>query len=60
MRKVCLWAMLLTVSIALPLAAQMKAGAVIMTVNDQPIYSWEVALMAPQVQKELAGEKPET
>jgi peptidyl-prolyl cis-trans isomerase C len=47
--------MLLTVSIALPLAAQMKAGAVIMTVNDQPIYSWEVALMAPQVQKELAG-----
>ena len=55
MRKVCLWAMLLTVSIALPLAAQMKAGAVIMTVNDQPIYSWEVALMAPQVQKELAG-----
>jgi len=55
MRKVCLWAMLLTVSIALPVAAQLKAAAVIMTVNDQPIYSWEVGLVAPQVQKELAG-----
>jgi len=55
MRKVCLWAMLLTVTIALPLGAQVKAGAVIMTVNDQPIYSWEVGLMAPQVQNELAG-----
>jgi len=55
MKKALLWAVLLTVSIALPLAAQVKTSPVVMTVNDQPIYSWEIGLMVPQVQKELAG-----
>lgn len=55
MRKNILWAVLFAVSIAMPLAAQVKTSPVIMTVNDQPIYSWEVGLQIPQVQKELAG-----
>jgi len=56
MKRVFLWTVLLAVSIALPLAAQVKPGAIIMTVNDQPIYSWEVGLVIPQVQQELAGQ----
>ena len=55
MKKILLWAALMAVTIALPLAAQMKPGAIIMTVNDQPIYSWEVGILIPQVQQELAG-----
>ena len=56
MKKTFLWAVLFAVSIALPLAAQMKPGDVIMTVNDQPIYSWEVGLLIPQIQQDLAGQ----
>lgn len=56
MKKFYLWTVLLAVMIALPLAAQVKPGAVVMTVNDQPIYSWEVGLMIPQVQQELTGQ----
>lgn len=56
MKKILLWAVLMAVTIALPLAAQMKPGAIIMTVNDQPIYSWEVGILIPQVQQELAGQ----
>ena len=56
MKKILLWAALMAVTIALPLAAQMKPGAIIMTVNDQPIYSWEVGILIPQVQQELAGQ----
>lgn len=56
MKKTFLWAVLLAVSIALPLAAQMKAGAVVMTVNDQPIYTWEIGMLVPQIQQELAGQ----
>ena len=55
MRKAILWAALLAVSIALPLAAQVKNNVVVVTVNDQPVYSWEAGLMIPQVQRELAG-----
>ncbi|MCW8985925.1 MAG: peptidylprolyl isomerase [Thermoanaerobaculales bacterium] len=55
MRKALLWAVLLAVSIAMPLAAQVKESVVVVTVNDQPIYSWEVGLMIPQVQRELAS-----
>lgn len=56
MKKFLLWTVLLAVTIALPLAAQVKPGAVVMTVNDQPVYSWEVGLLAPQVQQELAAQ----
>ena len=55
MKKVFVCAMLLAVSLAAPLAAQVKPGAIIMTVNDQPIYTWEIGLLIPQVQQELAG-----
>jgi len=56
MKKVYLWTVLLAVTIALPLAAQVKPGAVIMTVNDQPLFFWEVQILIPQVQQELAGQ----
>jgi len=56
MKKVHLWAVLLAVSIALPLGAQVQQIVVIMTVNDQPVYSWEVGLMIRQVQQELKGQ----
>jgi len=56
MRKAVLWAVLLTVSIALPLGAQAKNSPVILTVNDQPVFSWEVGLTIPQVRSELAGQ----
>jgi peptidyl-prolyl cis-trans isomerase C len=55
MKKAVLWAVLLAVSIALPLAAQVKESVVVVTVNDQPVYSWEVGLLIPQVQNELAA-----
>lgn len=56
MKKFYLWTVLLAVTVALPLAAQVKPGAVIMTVNDQPVYSWEVGLLVPQVQQEMASQ----
>jgi len=56
MKKFYLWTVLFAVTIALPLAAQVKPGAVVMTVNDQPIFSWEIGLLVPQVQQELAGQ----
>jgi len=56
MKKALLWVMLIAVSIALPLDAQVKKSAVVMTVNEEPIFSWEVNLTVPQVQKELAGQ----
>jgi len=55
MKKFYLWTVLLAVALALPLAAQVKPGDVIVTVNDQPIFSWEVGLLIPQVQQELGG-----
>jgi len=55
MRKALVWAVLLAMSIASPLAAQAMENVVVVTVNDQPIYSWEVGLLIPQVQNELAG-----
>ncbi len=55
MKKILLCSLLLALAIASPLAAQIKPGAIIMTVNDQPVYSWEVGLLIPQVQQELAG-----
>ena len=55
MKRFRLWTVLLVVSFAVPLAAQEKKSTVILTVNDQPVYSWEIALLMPQVQSELAG-----
>jgi len=56
MKKVLLWAVLLAVSIASPLGAQVQQIVVVMTVNDQPVYSWEVGLMIPQIQREMSGQ----
>jgi len=56
MKKILLWAVLFAVSIALPLSAQVKAGEVVMTVNDQPVYSWEIGLLIPQIQQALASQ----
>jgi len=53
--KKALWAVLLAVCVAMPLAAQTQSSIVIMTVNDQPVYSWEVGLGIPQVRSELAA-----
>ena len=56
MKKALLWAVLFAVCVAMPLAAQTQAGAVIMTINDQPVYSWEIALLIPKIQKEMVGQ----
>ena len=56
MNKILLWAVLIAVSIALPLSAQVKPGAVVMTVNDQPVYSWEIGILIPQIQQEMSGQ----
>lgn len=55
MRKVSVLAVLLAVLIAMPLVAQVKPNTVVMTVNDQPVYSWEISLLAPQIQSDLLG-----
>jgi len=61
MKRTFTWAVLLTVCVAAPLAAQKGASPVVMTVNDQPVYSWEVALVVPEVQLEILnrGRKPD-
>ena len=45
----------------LPLAAQQTPNSVVLTVNDQPVYSWEIGLVIPQLQQEMArqGIQPE-
>jgi peptidyl-prolyl cis-trans isomerase C len=55
MRKVILLAALLVALTATPLFAQVKTGAVVVTVNDQPVYSWEVGLLVPQIRSDVAG-----
>ena len=39
----------------------MSPTAVVLTVNEQPVYSWEVGLLIPQIQQEMArqGMQPE-
>ena len=63
MRKVILLAALLVTLMAMPLFAQVKTGAVVVTVNDQPVYSWEVGLIVPKIRSDMAGQgiqaKPE-
>jgi peptidyl-prolyl cis-trans isomerase C len=63
MRKVILLAALPVTLMAMPLFAQVKTGAVVVTVNDQPVYSWEVGLLVPKIRSDMAGQgiqaKPE-
>jgi peptidyl-prolyl cis-trans isomerase C len=40
--------------LASPVAAQESPGDVVLTVNEEPVYSWEIALLMPQVQQEMA------
>lgn len=51
----------LALSIALPLAAQPDPNAVVLTIDDQPVHFWEVAVVIPQVQVEMLnrGMQPE-
>jgi peptidyl-prolyl cis-trans isomerase C len=42
------------VCLAIPAAAQVEPTAVVLTVNDQPVYSWEIGLLIPQMQQEMA------
>jgi len=53
--------LVLVLSFALPVSAQMSPTAVVLTVNEQPVYSWEVGLLIPQIQQEMArqGMQPE-
>lgn len=53
MRTTVTWATLLIVCAAAPLAAQAGLSPVVMTVNDQPVYSWELALLVPQIRIEM-------
>ena len=60
MRRTIAWVALLVVCAAAPLAAQTRVSPVLMTVNDQPVYSWEVGLLVPEIQMETLnrGVKP--
>ena len=51
----------LAFSVAIPLAAQPDPDTIVLTVNDTPIHFWEVAIIIPQVQMEMAnqGMQPE-
>lgn len=53
--------MLLAFSVAIPLAAQPDPNTVVLTINDQPVHFWEVAVIIPQVQMEMVnrGMQPE-
>lgn len=54
-------AVLLAFSVTAPLAAQPSPTAVIMTVNEEPVFFWEVSMVLRQVQMEMIsqGVKPE-
>ena len=49
------WAVLFAVSVVVSLSAQTTVSPVVMTVNDQPVYSWEVGLLVPSIQVELVN-----
>jgi peptidyl-prolyl cis-trans isomerase C len=55
MRTTAVWAAVLAVGIAITGTAQTGTSPVIMTINDQPVYSWEVGLQVPQIRMELLG-----
>jgi peptidyl-prolyl cis-trans isomerase C len=46
---------LIAVCLTAPLSAQTQEDHVVMTVNDQPVYYWELRLAVPQVQADLAA-----
>jgi len=50
----------LLLGVALPSVAQELPPDVVMTVNEQPVYSWEMSLIMPQIQSEMArqGQNP--
>ena len=52
---VCASAALLALSIAIPLVAQPASDTIVLTINDKPVYYWEIGVAIPQVQTELAG-----
>ena len=61
-RSVSIGAVLaLIVCVSLPIFAQGPPSDVVLTVNDQPVYSWEIGLLIPQIQQEMArqGMQPE-
>jgi peptidyl-prolyl cis-trans isomerase C len=47
---------LVSLSTAIPVAAQVAESVVVVTVNDRPVYTWEVTLLLPQVRSELTGQ----
>jgi len=49
------------VCVSLPVVAQGPPNEIVLTVNDQPVYSWEIGLLIPQIQQEMArqGMQPE-
>ena len=49
------WAVLFAVSVVVSLSAQTTVSPVVMMVNDQPVYSWEVGLLVPSIQVELVN-----
>jgi peptidyl-prolyl cis-trans isomerase C len=60
MRRTARWAILLAICAVAPLAADTGVSPVVMTVNDQPVYLWELGLLVPQIQMEIIkrGMKP--
>jgi peptidyl-prolyl cis-trans isomerase C len=54
MRRIVVLALLSAVSITAHLAAQTSLNAVYMTVNDEPIYAWEIKFTLPQIQAEMS------
>jgi peptidyl-prolyl cis-trans isomerase C len=55
MRKIVALMALVAICTTSLLFAQTQASPVVMTVNDQPVFFWEMRLVLPQVQMELAS-----
>jgi peptidyl-prolyl cis-trans isomerase C len=57
----CLAVTVLITCVSVPAFAQVSATDVVLTVNEEPVYSWEVGLLIPQIQQEMVrqGTQPE-
>ncbi len=57
----CAAVLVLALCVAVPAMAQQSPTEVVLTVNEQPVYSWEVRMLIPQIQQEMArqGMQPE-
>lgn len=55
MRTIVALTAVIAVCLTSPLVAQTQTSPVVMTVNDQPVYFWEMRLVVPQVQMELTS-----